>query len=220
MLGSLLAIGPGASAAAAPATAPASDGRATWTFDVLFATAVNADSRLVIRQAGDPDLDFTARWSSQPFATPWLWSLRVGREGERHAWALDFHHHKLFLENPPPEVQSFNISHGTNYVTAQHAWLRPRWRYFALAGLAFVHPENIVRGETWPETGGPIDSGHTITGPVVGGGVGAHVPIARWLHLTAEVRVTYAWLTTDVVGGDARTHNLALHLPIGVRLRY
>jgi hypothetical protein len=29
-------------------------------------------------------------------------------------WAIEYLHHKLYLSNPPAEVQSFAISHGYN----------------------------------------------------------------------------------------------------------
>lgn len=193
-------------------------GAAEWTAELFFAGAANADSRLEIEQAGEPDLDFTARWATRPFEQPLSWALRLGREGERHGWALELYHHKIYLENGPPEVESFSVTHGTNLITVQHAWIRPRWCFRALAGVVVAHPENTVRGRRWPEDGGLFGKGYHLAGPVLGGGAGVTLPVAGPLGLAAELRLTHAWLSVDVVEGKARTRNLAVHFLLGPRL--
>lgn len=206
--------------ASAPAAGASEETRPTWTVEYLVALGINADSRLRIQQAGYPDIALDAQWSSRPFHTPYLWMLRAGREGRRHGWALELHHHKLFLQNKPPEVQDFNITHGTNFLTAQHSWLRHRWRWFALAGAVIAHPEGTVRGMPFEEKSGFLGTGYSLTGPVLGGGVGASLPVTSWLHVSGEARVTHAWIRAKATDGHVQVRNLAFHLPIGAKLRF
>jgi len=193
---------------------------AGWTAEVLTGTAANARSDLTVEQAGYPDIDFRARWSTRPFEQPFYWAVRLGWHGERHGWAVELHHHKVYLDNPPPDIDAFSVTHGTNLVTLQHHWLWPRWRWLVLAGMVVAHPENTVRGRKLPETGGLFDGGYHLAGPVVGAGGQVAWPVAGWLDLVAEGRATMAWLTVDVVGGEARFHDLAFHLLVGPRVRF
>lgn len=190
------------------------------TAELLLGGAWNADSSLRIVQGGHDDLEITADWSTRPFEQPLYWALRFGREGESHGFALELHHHKVYLENPTTEIQSFSVTHGTNIVSLQYRWLRPRWSALALAGIVVAHPENTVRGERLGESGGLFDAGYHLAGPALGMGAGSALPMASWLELAAEARITAAWISVDVVGGEARFTNLAFHLLVGPRVRF
>ena len=193
---------------------------ANWSASWLFGTAWNVPGRLEIRQSGQDDLVFDAEFATRPFEQPLYWAVRINRQQGRHAWSLELHHHKLVLENPPPEVGSFSITHGTNIVSVQHAWLRPRWRHLLLAGVVIAHPENTVRGRKLPEEGGIFGVGYQLAGPALGVGAGARVPLTGWLDLDLEARITAAWLEVDVVDGRATHTNLALHFLVGPRIGF
>jgi hypothetical protein len=192
----------------------------SWSAELLTGAPLNASSELRIRQAGHPDLVFDADWVSEPFGQPLYWALRLNRHLERRTWSIELHHHKLILDNPPPEVDYFNVTHGTNIVSLQHAWLRRNWRFMAQAGVIIARPENSVRGRRAPETGGLFGGGYFVTGPALGAGVGGHLPLADWLDLDAEARVTMVWIDVDVVDGEASFRNLGLHLLVGPRVRF
>jgi hypothetical protein len=193
---------------------------ATWTGELFLGTAYNAASRLTIVQDGHPELTWDAEWSTRPLEQPLYWTVRAGREGDRHGWYLDLMHHKLYLENGPAEVQAFTVTHGLNLLTLQHAWLRERWRWFVLAGVAIAHAENTVRERRLPEDGGLFGAGYRVSGPVVGIGAGASLPLTSRLAVAGEIRLTRAWLELDVVDGHAETSNTALHLLVGPRFRF
>jgi hypothetical protein len=193
---------------------------ATWTGEFLFGGALNADSGLRITQTGYPDLDFDASWETRAFEQPVYWALRFGREGERHGWAVELHHHKIYLTNGPPEVEAFSISHGLNYITTQYRWLQGRWSLLGLGGVTAAHRENTVRGLAIPETGGIFDGGYELTGPVLGVGAGAVLPVVGVLELALEVRLVQSWISVDVADGRAETGNFALHLLFGPRLAW
>lgn len=193
---------------------------ATWTGEFLFGTAFNTDSTLKIEQAGQPDLEFDADWETRAFEPPVYWALRFGREGEVHGWAIELNHHKIYLQNPTEEVESFSISHGLNFLTGQYRWRHPRWYLLGLGGVAIAHRENTVRGLAVPETGGLFDAGYELTGPVIGIGAGSVVPIKGVLGLSLEMRLVQSWISVDVADGRADTGNLALHLLVGPRLAW
>lgn len=197
----------------------ASPATASWTGEWLIGTAVNRDTSLEIEQAGQPDLSLDAEFATRPFEQPLYWALRVGWEGERHAWALDLHHHKLILENPTPEVESFSITHGYNLLSAQHAWLRRGWRFFALLGVVVAHPESTVRGQPKDESTGWWSAGYELAGPVMGGGASVALRVGSILELNLEGRVSWSTVAVDVAGGRAGLDNLAFHLLLGPRIR-
>ena len=199
---------------------PASASDTGWSAEFLLGGAWNAGSGLKITQSGHPDLEFDADFATDPFAQPLYWALRFNHHRPGRIWSLELLHHKLILQDPPPEVAEFSITHGTNIVSLQHAWLRPRWRFMALAGLVVAHPENTVRGLKLPEEGGLFGVGYQVTGPALGAGVGAHITLTDWLDLNAEARLIAAWIRVDVVDGRASFTNLAAHLLLGPRVRF
>ena len=198
---------------------PVGVARADWTGELLFGGAWNADTTLKVQQDGQPDLDFAAEFSTRPFEQPLYWALRLGWEGERHGWAVDLNHHKLTLQNPVPEIQSFSLTHGYNLLTGQHAWLWPRWRCFALLGVVVAHPESTIRGEKKDEGTGLFNAGYELAGPVIGGGLSTTLRLGSSFEIVAEGRVTWSTVRVDVAGGTATLDNLAFHILLGPRLR-
>lgn len=201
-------------------SSPASAGDTGWSAEFLLGGAWNAGSEVTIAQSGQPDLVFDTDFATDPFAQPLYWALRFNHHRPGRIWSLELHHHKLIMQDPPPEVADFSITHGTNIVSVQHAWLRPGWRFMALAGVVVAHPENTVRGLKLPEEGGLFGAGYQVTGPALGAGAGTHLELTDWLDLTAEARLVVAWIRVDVVDGRASFTNVAAHLLLGPRVRF
>ena len=198
---------------------PGGAARADWTGDLLFGGAWNADTTLEIRQHEQPELKFAAEFSTRAFEQPVYWALRLGWEGERHGWALDLNHHKLILDNPPPGIQSFSLTHGYNLLTGQHAWLWPKWRCFVLLGVVVAHPESSIRGEQKDESTGLCTAGYEVAGPVVGGGLATAMRLGARFEVVVEGRMTWSTAQVDVAHGEASFDNLAFHILLGPRLR-
>ena len=119
-------------------------GRSAPSLELLTGMPFNLNSSLSIRQDGEARLDFDAAYRSEPFRAPIYWAVRVNLErgpcgshgnpkggpiGSRAGidrgsagWSLELLHQKLILDNPPPEVQAFAISHGLNFITLQRSW--------------------------------------------------------------------------------------------------
>ena len=90
--------------------------RAQWAVEAFLGTAVSAPSNLTIRQAGEPDISFTAHYATNPFkssSAPY-YGFRVSRWWGRWGAFFDDLHHKLYLTNNPPEVQEFEVTYGYN----------------------------------------------------------------------------------------------------------
>jgi hypothetical protein len=175
--------------------------------EVLLGAPWNADGDVEFLQEAERDIAVRGDWESRPFEPPLYWAVRA-RAG---AWSVELLHDKLHLENPPEEVQSFGISHGLNFVTAQHAWSCEPLYVQAHAGLVVAHPESTVRGRT--------ASGWSLTGPVAGAGAGARIRLAPHLSGTLEARATVARVHVPIAGGEARTTNVALHVLAGIGFR-
>ena len=197
---------------------PAGARAADWTGEFLFGGAFNANSTLEISQAGQPDLRFDASWETRPFQQPLYWALRLGHERGRHGFALELHHHKIYLRNGSEEVESFSISHGLNFITGQYRWRHARWHLLGLAGIAAAHRESTVRGLAVEESGGWFNGGYEPTGPVLGVGAGSTVRLYGPLEVALEIRLVQSWISVDVAQGRADTTNFALHLLAGPRL--
>jgi hypothetical protein len=191
-------------------------GLATWalTLEILGGVPWNAPTDMEFHQSGEPAVVVRADWESRPFESPWYYAVRLGRARDGAAWSVELLHHKVYLKNPPPDVQSFSISHGLNFVTLQRSWPGRGFLWQLGGGLVIAHPESTVRGENADERGfGNL--GYHATGPVLGAGVGRRVPFGRRLFLSVEGRATAARVRVPIADGHAQTANLALHLLIG-----
>jgi hypothetical protein len=192
-----------------------------WTAEFFAGTAFNAHTPLTIWQAGQPDIHVMAHWSTKPWYRAKYYAFRVTRWNGDRAWALDFTHHKLYLDNPPPEVQHFEISHGYNLLHLSRVWRTHDWILSAGPGIVFTHPENTVRGlELFPESGGTLGGGYYLDGVSVMGAVGRQVKISGPLFATGLAKVTLSNVTTRVQDGEAEVPNVALHINIGMGMKW
>jgi len=170
----------------------------------------------VIRQDGHDELRLKSNWSTYALETPLYYGWRVTRWGEHAGWAFDLTHHKLFLQDPPPEVRSFAISHGYNLLTVQRLWERDRWFHGLGLGAVVAHPESEVRGRPFDEHGGLWGTGYHLSGPSVAAMLGHTRRIKGRVLGSAEVRLTLSHARVPISGGDALVPNLAVHGTVGV----
>lgn len=106
------------SLAAAALAAPAVCRAAEWAFEMHAGAPIIPDRDARLTQRGQPDLEFSGAFRAEPFVMPLYYDFRVVRRQGAAGWALDFHHAKLILENGPPEVQDFQLTHGYNMLIA------------------------------------------------------------------------------------------------------
>ncbi len=148
-----------------------------WSVQASVGTALNLPTPLTIRQSQGDDLRLRARYRTRAFQFPLYYALRVTRWDGDRAWALELRHHKLFLENPPDEVQQFSVTHGYNLLTVCRLRRDHGFVTGVGVGVVIAHPENVVRGRVLEETGGPLGGGYYLAGPTAAVLVAREVPL-------------------------------------------
>ncbi len=187
-----------------------------WVFEVGVTLPYNTPLPLLIRQSGQPDISLAASYSSRPFEIPICWIWRIGRWSGDAGWELQAIHHKLFLDNPPPEVDEFSISHGLNIVTVDRTWQLEEVCARIGAGITIAHPENSVRGLRLPENLGIFNMGYYVGGPALIAGAGRRFSLIGNFFLRCDGMVTASYSNVPVSSGTAYVWNVALHANFAV----
>ena len=199
--------------------AVAGSARAAVEIETFAGSAWNLKVPVRISQEGSAELNFTGRFDTRAFDLPLYYAWRVAWTEADCGWALDFVHHKLYLEDRPPEVQRFSISHGFNILSVARFWNRGWGRLYIGLGIILAHAENEVRGRALDETGGIAGGGYYLTGPAATLGLGKRVFRCGRFHLAGELRGTAARARIPVVEGTARFNHFGLHAVSGVGFR-
>jgi hypothetical protein len=197
-----------------------SPGKADWTFTVSSGSAYSFYTPIVIHQSGYPDLRIDGRCWTEPFADVPYYDLRLSGDVAGSRWEIELIHHKLYLQNRPPEVQRFQVTHGFNFITLNHCW---SWQGFDLragAGMILTHPETEIRDKAFPENGDFLGLGFYPSG--VGGqaGLDRRFRLNKRFDLVAEGKFTGAVARIPIADGTADISNLALHGLLGVMYRF
>jgi len=185
--------------------------------ELLSGFIYNFKTPLNIQQDGSPDIKFNAKYYSEPFALPPYYDIRFSKWRNNRAWGIQFTHQKIFLENKPPEVQRFSISHGLNELFILRMFKKDQLLYHLGAGLILAHPESTIRDEAFSETGGIyLDKGYYLSGVCMSGTAGYNKTVYKNLFLSLEARITGAWARVPVSNGHAFVTNLAFHGLLGL----
>ena len=193
---------------------------AQLSVEALLGTSFSVPSRLSISQAGQPTLRFTAHYSTKPREDTPYFAVRIGLWKHNKAWLLDLIHHKLYLDNPPPEVQYFRVTYGFNMVTVGRAWRRGGLVYSAGLGAVFTHASSSIRGRQYQGTGGPLNQGYTFTGASALGGVQYRIGLGEGSYLALDGKLSVAYAQVHVSQGEAHVPNAALHLTAGLGFQF
>ena len=178
----------------------------------------NVPMPIVIRQTGQPDLRLTARFSTRPFFEVPYYDVKVGVTRKRWAGELELVHHKLYLDNRPSEVDTFEITHGYNPILLNVAREQSGIAFRAGAGILLAHPQSTVRGLRFPETGGIL--GWYVCGPAAQFSVSKWFDINRQLFAGFEGKFVGAWARVPIEQGSADVPNLSLHGLVTVGWRF
>jgi hypothetical protein len=162
-----------------------------------------------IRQTGQPDIRLTAHFSTRPFFEVPYYDVKVGVARRPWAYELELVHHKLYLDNRPSEVDTFEITHGYNPILLNV--IREEWgvAFRAGAGILLAHPQSTVRGLRFPETGGIL--GWFVSGPAAQVGVSKSWEFGRHFLAGFEGKFVGAWARVPIVDGTADVPNVSLH---------
>ncbi len=190
----------------------------TLTIEVMGGSALNLPSSLTVRQRGFPDIRVSgANYETRPFGNYPYYAWRVGLWDGNAAWELEHIHHRLFLTNPPPEIELFAIHFGYNYFLLGRAWKRNAFIYRAAVGPIVTNPENIVRGRKFRTGPGVLDTGNYFSGIGTRAGVARNLQLTRHVFLVGEAAFSagFAW-RVPVADGSANVPNFALHGHLGI----
>jgi hypothetical protein len=197
----------------APLAARAQD---RFRVELFGGSAWSVPTTLTVDQSGEERLSVDARWETRPFDSPPYYAARVGLWKNRRGWELQLLHHKLYLANPPSEIEHFEITHGWNFITLQRA-SRSRvidWRVGA--GPVITHAEGRIRGRGVDRGGGLFGGGYHVSGAAALAGTGKSFSLSRRFFATIEGQATFSWANVPIRAGHARAANVAFHVLAGL----
>ena len=157
-----------------------------------------------------------ARYSTRPFADAPYYSYRLG-----HAWApgraveVELLHHKLYLQNPRPPVERFEVTHGYNLPTVNAVWPSSRgWQLRLGLGLVVAHPEGRIDGRAVGGGHTLLGGGYHIAGVTMQAALGRrYVLVHGRVAMTAapEVKLTASWARIPLPHGRLSVPDVSLH---------
>lgn len=181
-----------------------------WSLEPLrTGSAKSFSTKLEIEQSALSKFEFDADYETRPWDDAPYYGWRISRQSERHAWELEFLHHKIYLKNNPPEIQHFEVSHGYNMLFLNHAWIFGSTYIRAGAGPVISHTESEIRGL-------PFESNYEISGFVGQAAIDKRFYISRRFFFTLEGKFTVSTASVSIAEGKAHAPNVALHGLAGI----
>ncbi|HMD72397.1 MAG TPA: hypothetical protein VKG05_00910 [Steroidobacteraceae bacterium] len=190
----------------------------TWSAELMGGTAINLSTPLIVHQNGYPDIDAVAHYETKPFGPDFpYYAIRFSRWNGDEAWEFGQVHHRLFLADPPTDIQYFAIHYGYSYLLFGHAWRRDGIVYHVGVGPIVTNPATTVRDEKRSVGGWLFNGGYYLSGVGVGVSAERDLHVSRKTYALVEVEFTAgnAW-AVPIANGYAEVPNLALHFHIGL----
>lgn len=175
----------------------------SWTVEGFFGVAHSFSSEVHIETSTN-DLRFSADYDSKSFDGPLYYALRAGRWADSRGWEVEFVHLKIFVTNPPAEVQRFSISHGYNLLMLNRGWRLDDFVLRAGGGVVVAHPETVIGGIT-------SEQGYKWTGPCGQIALGRRLYFSRNVFASVEGKFTIARAKVSIGNGTASVPNVSLH---------
>jgi hypothetical protein len=199
--------------------------------EFLLGTAWSLPTPLVIRRPAAATVRHTARYATRPWADAPYYAYRLGLGTRTARGALagfegELVHHKLYLENPRPPVEHFEVTHGYNLVSASA--VRPAGRLTVRFGIGLVvaHAEGRIGGA---RVGGTrrtvLGGGYHLAGATTQLALGRAYPFGRGAtsaYAVPEVKLTasLARIPLGDDGGAITVPNVAVHALVGLGARH
>src|SRR3982750_3990849 len=116
-------------------------------------------------RVGDRETRLLAHYDTRPIADAPYYSYRAGgRDATGRGAELEMPHHKLYLRNPAPPIEHFEVSHGYNLPTANLTGPGDAWQWRIGIGLVIAHPEGRVAGHELGGARTALGGGYHIAG--------------------------------------------------------
>lgn len=199
--------------------------KAKYAFEYHLGLADNIPAPLTIYQQNEETIKLNAIFSSEPLQVPLYWQFRFSRWKNENSWEFEAIHHKLYLYQRPPEIQNFSISHGYNILSILRSKKVTLFNNFACnvrygLGTALAHPENTVRGKRLNQTGGILESGYYISGPVLNLSLGKQINFSDRLFSNLELKFYPSRAKVPVANGYAIVWNVPIAFIFGIGINY
>lgn len=188
------------------------------TAEVFAGTAWSLPLPLRIEQPGETPIRFKARYNTRPWSGSPYYAYRLGYQ----RWSAELVHHKLYLKNPPDEIEHFEVSHGYNLALVSRTLPMGNSPAIFRIGLGMVigHPEGRIRGKSINPVRSLLGGGYHISGLCLQAAVGPQLGIAEHWFFRPEIKLTGAWAQMPLAGGGvAKVPNIALHTLFGFGYR-
>ncbi|WP_146153509.1 hypothetical protein [Adhaeribacter arboris] len=188
------------------------------TAEVFAGTSWSLPTTLRIKQPGESTIQVNARYHTRPWRGSPYYAYRVGYQ----KWSAELVHHKLYLQNPAPEIQHFEVSHGYNLALISRTLpSRSSPGIFRIGlGLVIGHPEGRIRGNAINPVKSFFGGGYHISGICLQAAAGPPLGRAEHWYFRPEVKLTAAWARMPLLGGGTATvPNIALHTLFGFGYR-
>ncbi len=182
--------------------------KSEWSVEANFGFPVNINHPITIKQQGHQDLNFTAKFYSEPFKQPFFYVYRFSKWKNDKAWELEMMHQKLYLSNPPEEIQYFNITHGFNLITLNRSFkikLLKKHDFIVKfgTGIVLAHAENMVRGKEFDQKQSFLNLGYYVTGPVLNLALAKRFKISNRTYFNLETKFNSSYADVPIVDGYA-----------------
>lgn len=186
-----------------------------WTAEVYGGIADNFRTPLVIQQTGYPDIRFTAGYYTRSLELPIYYGYRIGTWYNKNLFELELNHHKIYLFNNPPEVTSFNVSHGINMLTLNYGKEYRDMIFKFGAGTVIAHPEFKIRDVSFDNTRGLFKQGYMPGGIALNLAVAHQFRFSKRFFLNTEFKTTFAYTKLTQDNLTVKVYNAALHFCFG-----
>jgi len=223
--------------------------RAEFVISGFGGAAFTQDNELRLKQAGGTDLTFHGvSYEGRDFQSPQYYGVRLSYFLSEHphwGFGLEFIHAKIYLdrsetvqvsgsragapvndsERVADTINSFSISHGLNFLTADliYRWF-PAERGASVAGR-FQPYAGLGVGALIPhvesDIGGVKAEEYQWRGPGVQAFLGTNFDVTRHWSLFVEYKFSYANLDElSIPGGSISLEPLSHHLVAGISFRF
>ncbi|MCB0402350.1 MAG: hypothetical protein KDD41_09725 [Flavobacteriales bacterium] len=196
-----------------------------WHIEFNGGAPYNIDLPLTIEQTGQPTLNLTAHFDSEPFVTPVYWVFRVAKWKNNKAWEFEMVHQKLYLQNPTPEIQYFSITHGFNTTFINRSFktslpVLDTCVFRIGTGVTLAHAENMIRGKELDQNGSFFDLGYYPTLPTINIALTKEILLAEFFYLNLEIKHNISYAHVPVVDGKAKLWHASFALVAGGGIRF
>lgn len=191
--------------------------------DFQLGSANNLPAALHFSQ-GSYQKSLTADYSTRAFgpgAAPY-YNLRYrntweslkwgGRSG--YWWSIELLHHKIWLDNRPPEVDEFRMTFGYNLIPFSIGLdILPWLATYAGIGPVLVHPVSTINGRTLSNepTLWPTGKRYSLVGLGYQLGVEAKYPLWQGIFVNGDLRFSNSYSVVPIEGGHAKVNQVSLH---------